>query len=80
MPARLSAEACTKISLPPRSDAIKPNPFIPLHHLTVGEETTEIFIEMVFETLPGEDFGKDRTPRLPTHPYAFNAPPAHSSS
>ena len=28
MPARLSAEACTKISLPPRSDAIKPNPFI----------------------------------------------------
>jgi hypothetical protein len=34
-----------------------------------------------FRDPSGEDFGKDRTPRLPTGPYAcFNAPPAHSSS
>src|ERR1700730_15938049 len=40
MPARLSAAACTKISLPPRSDAIKPNPFIALYHLTVPDSST----------------------------------------
>ena len=35
IPARLSVEACTKISLPPRSDATKPNPFMALYHLIV---------------------------------------------
>src|ERR1700730_3521989 len=39
MPARLSAAACTKISLPPRSEAIKPNPFIALYHLTVPDSS-----------------------------------------
>ena len=40
MPARSSAEACTKISLPPRSEAIKPNPFMALYHLTVPDSST----------------------------------------
>ena len=40
IPARSSAEACTKISLPPRSEAIKPNPFIALYHLTVPDSST----------------------------------------
>ena len=40
IPARSSAEACTKISLPPRSEAIKPNPFMALYHLTVPDSST----------------------------------------
>ena len=36
-PARLSTDACTKISLPPRSDPMKPNPFTALYHLTVPD-------------------------------------------
>jgi hypothetical protein len=33
-------EACTKISLPPRSEAMKPNPFMALYHLTVPDSST----------------------------------------
>src|SRR4029077_10018763 len=40
IPARSSAEACTKISLPPRSEAMKPNPFTALYHLTVPGSST----------------------------------------
>ena len=40
MPARSSTEACTKISLPPRSEAMKPNPFMALYHLTVPDSST----------------------------------------
>jgi hypothetical protein len=40
IPARSSAEACTKISLPPRSEATKPNPFVALYHLTVPDSST----------------------------------------
>src|ERR1700731_3288059 len=40
MPARSSAEACTKISFPPRSGAIKPNPLLALYHFTVPNSST----------------------------------------
>src|ERR1700731_4911832 len=40
IPARSSAEACTKISLPPPSEAMKPNPFMALYHLTVPDSST----------------------------------------
>src|SRR3954454_16586661 len=39
-PARSSAEACTKISLPPRSGAIKPKPLLALYHFTVPTSST----------------------------------------
>jgi len=42
MPARLSTVACTKISLPPRSDPMKPNPFSALYHLTVPLSSTAV--------------------------------------
>jgi hypothetical protein len=45
-----------------------------------GEETTEIFIEMVFDALSGRVPEKTgRHSRQQAHA-CFNAPPAHSSS
>ncbi len=45
-----------------------------------GEETTEIFIEMVFDALSGRVPQKTgRHSRQQAHA-CFNAPPAHSSS
>jgi hypothetical protein len=38
----LSTVACTKISLPPRSDPMKPNPFAVLYHLTVPISSTAL--------------------------------------
>src|ERR1700722_16698896 len=40
IPERSSVEACTKISLPPRSEAIKPKPLVALNHFTVPESST----------------------------------------
>src|SRR5439155_1483353 len=35
IPERSNTEACTKISLPPRSGAMKPKPLLALYHFTV---------------------------------------------
>src|SRR3982074_953386 len=40
IPARSSTQGCTKISLPPRSVPMKPNPFVALYHLTVPDSST----------------------------------------
>jgi hypothetical protein len=45
-----------------------------------GEETTEIFIEMVFETLPGRISEKTGRHGCQQTHMLTNAPPAHSSS
>ena len=43
MPARLSTVVCTKISLPPRSDPMKPNP-LALYHLIVPISSTTAWL------------------------------------
>src|SRR5262249_46464371 len=42
IPERSNTEACTKISLPPRSGAMKPKPLLALYHFTVPISSTVV--------------------------------------